>query len=227
MSARDATYTEALARAADHARRWLASVGDRPVRPRESADALRSKFLEHLPEEAMPPEDVVAGGVHRAGPEARGVGARRRRLRPVGGGQPAAAPPGRRRGARRLLGDRRPQVAQRPLRLGDRRRRRHRRALRRDERHRLLPAAAPGWRARRSRLGAGVLAAGARLRRLRGAALAGPARRRRAGRALLRARPADGGGLGRRTGGGGAERSRSTRCWCASTTGPAAAPPTS
>jgi glutamate/tyrosine decarboxylase-like PLP-dependent enzyme len=59
MSARDTTYTEALARAADHARTWLASVGDRPVGPRESADALRSEFLEHLPEEAMPPEDVV------------------------------------------------------------------------------------------------------------------------------------------------------------------------
>ena len=55
-------------------------------------------------------------------PRARRVVPRGRRLRAVGGGQPGAARPGRRRRAGRLVGDRRPQVAQRALRLRHRRR---------------------------------------------------------------------------------------------------------
>ena len=46
--------------------------------------------------------------------------ARRRRLRAVGGGQPARAAPRRRGRARRLVGHRRAQVAERPVRLGHR-----------------------------------------------------------------------------------------------------------
>ena len=48
---------------------------------------------------------------------ARRLAARRRRLRAVGRGEPALSPSHRRRRASRLLGDGRPQVAQRPLRL--------------------------------------------------------------------------------------------------------------
>ena len=89
-------------------------------------------------------------------------------------------------GRRRLVGDRRPQVAQRPLRLRASPSSPHPAA------HRAAMAAsaaylAPARRARRPRLGAGVLAARARLRRLGGAALARARGRRRAGRALLRA----------------------------------------
>ena len=48
----------------------------------------------------------------------RRLGARRRRLRPLGGGEPAASPTSSRGPCRRrLVGDRRPQVAERPVRL--------------------------------------------------------------------------------------------------------------
>ena len=56
-------------------------------------------------------------GVRRGG-RARRLGPRRRRVRPVGGGRALAATPRGRRGARRLVGHRRPQMAQRPLRRG-------------------------------------------------------------------------------------------------------------
>ena len=58
----------------------------------------------------------------------RRLGARRRRVRSVGGGEPAPASPRRGAGRRRLVGDRRAQDAQRALRL--RRRDRARRARR-------------------------------------------------------------------------------------------------
>ena len=102
------------------------------------------------------------------------------------GGGPARGAPRARRRARRLLGHRRPQVAQRPLRL----RHRHRRATRPRTSAamtgaRRLPRAGRGRGARPAGLGAGVLAARPRLPRLRGAAQPGPARRGRARRALL------------------------------------------
>ena len=61
-------------------------------------------------------------GVHRARARARRLGARRRRVRAVGGGLPVVPPPHRGRRARGLLGDRRAQDAERALRLRHRRR---------------------------------------------------------------------------------------------------------
>ena len=52
----------------------------------------------------------------RVGPRGGGLGARRWGVRPVGRGQPAPSPPHRRRRRRRQLGDRHPQVAERPVR---------------------------------------------------------------------------------------------------------------
>ena len=90
-------------------------------------------------------------------------------------------------GARRLVGDRRAQVAQRPLRLRHRLLRPPRRAPRGAGHPVGVP---PPRRARRgprpARLEPGALAARARLPDLRGAALARPQRRRRARRAHLR-----------------------------------------
>lgn len=59
MSGRGDLYDEALARAAEHARAWLASVGDRPVGPRVTADQLLAGFGGPMPEQSTPPEDVV------------------------------------------------------------------------------------------------------------------------------------------------------------------------
>ena len=56
--------------------------------------------------------DPIGAG-HRAGPRARRLGARGRRVRAVGGGLAAAAAPGRRARGCRLLGDRRAQDPQR------------------------------------------------------------------------------------------------------------------
>ena len=53
----------------------------------------------------------------RRGPPARRLGARRRRVRAVGGGEPIDAPSRRRHRAGRLVGHRRAQVAQRAVRL--------------------------------------------------------------------------------------------------------------
>ncbi|SDI84109.1 Glutamate or tyrosine decarboxylase [Frankineae bacterium MT45] len=59
MTARPSDYTAALAAAADHAQRWLASVPDRPVPPQRNADELRSSFGESIPEGAGDPAEVV------------------------------------------------------------------------------------------------------------------------------------------------------------------------
>ena len=91
----------------------------------------------------------------------------------------------------RLVGHRRPQVAQRPLRLRRGRGPRRRRPRRRDGHERRLPRPR-GRRALELRLGAGGLAPRPRVRGLRRAAVAGARRRRGVGRALLRARAAAG-----------------------------------
>ena len=88
--------------------------------------------------------------------------------------------------ARRLVGHRRPQVAQRPLRLRPGDRRRPRRAPPRDER--LAPPTCRRRAPRQLRLHARGLAPRPRLPALRRAALAGPPRPGRADRAQLRAR---------------------------------------
>ena len=59
MSGRDGLYDEALARAAEHARAWLASVGVRPVGPGVTADQLLAGFGGPLPEQSTPPEEVI------------------------------------------------------------------------------------------------------------------------------------------------------------------------
>ena len=118
-----------------------------------------------------------------------GLAPRRRRVRAVGRRLPVS-PLARRRGrACRLVDDRRPQVAERAVRLRDRVRRHpesHRAAMTAQAEYLVQD---PGRGARRGRLDARVLAPCAGLRRLRRAALARPLRRRRPRRALLRARP--------------------------------------
>lgn len=52
-------YGPALDRAAVHARTWLASVADRPVPPRRSADELREGFAAPLPDGPTDPAEVV------------------------------------------------------------------------------------------------------------------------------------------------------------------------
>jgi glutamate/tyrosine decarboxylase-like PLP-dependent enzyme len=59
MSADGGSYDEALSRAAEHARVWLNSVGERPVGPRATADELLAGFGGPLPDQPTPPEDVV------------------------------------------------------------------------------------------------------------------------------------------------------------------------
>jgi glutamate/tyrosine decarboxylase-like PLP-dependent enzyme len=59
MSVQRGSYDKALARAAEHARTWLESVGDRPVGPRTAADELLAGFGGPLPENPTAPEDVV------------------------------------------------------------------------------------------------------------------------------------------------------------------------
>ena len=117
---------------------------------------------------------------------------RRRRVRALGGREPTLPPSRRRQRARRLVGDGRTQVAQRPLRLRRRLLRRSGRTAGGDELHRRLPraggrvggAGADGVHAR-------VLASGPSRPGLRGRPLARCERRRRARGALLRrGRPA-------------------------------------
>ena len=100
-------------------------------------------------------------------------------------GQPAPRPPARRPRARRLVGDRRAQVAQRPLRLGPRLLCRPGGAPRSPRGNGRLPDPGRGLAPRSGRLDAGVLAARPRLRRLRRDPLARPRRRLRSDRALL------------------------------------------
>ncbi|PZS33726.1 MAG: aspartate aminotransferase family protein, partial [Pseudonocardiales bacterium] len=52
-------YSAALDCAATHARKWLASVGDRPVGPQATADDLRAGLGGPLPERRTNPADVV------------------------------------------------------------------------------------------------------------------------------------------------------------------------
>ena len=59
MTARPDNYTPALDAAMIHARSWLASVPERPVPPRMTADELRAEFGETIPEGPSDPVDVV------------------------------------------------------------------------------------------------------------------------------------------------------------------------
>jgi glutamate/tyrosine decarboxylase-like PLP-dependent enzyme len=59
MSAEPGSYDAALERAVAHARSWLASLADRPVRPRLTADDLGTAFGGALPDGPADPADVV------------------------------------------------------------------------------------------------------------------------------------------------------------------------
>lgn len=59
MSVDGDSYERALASAAEHARAWLGSVGERPVAPAVGADQLLGGFAGPLPEGATPPEEVL------------------------------------------------------------------------------------------------------------------------------------------------------------------------
>ena len=50
---------QALTRAHEHARRWLASLGERPVSPRADADAVAAALGRNLPDGPTPATDVV------------------------------------------------------------------------------------------------------------------------------------------------------------------------
>ena len=135
------------------------------------------------------------------------LAARRRRVRPVGGGEPAASrTSGRGPRARRLVGGRRAQVAERPAGHGVRDLRRPLGAPRVARHRRALPAAGGRRRSRSVRARPRVVASRPRLPGLRRAALARPLGRGRARRALLRARRLDGCGARSRGRRRGAER---------------------
>jgi len=59
MSVRGKDYEAALDRAADHARTWLAGVGQRPVPPQADADAVGRTFAGPLPAAGVAPDAVV------------------------------------------------------------------------------------------------------------------------------------------------------------------------
>jgi glutamate/tyrosine decarboxylase-like PLP-dependent enzyme len=59
VTARPEVYAEALDRASAHARSWLASVRDRPVPPRSSADELDAGFSGGLPDRPSDAAEVV------------------------------------------------------------------------------------------------------------------------------------------------------------------------
>ncbi|MFL6163903.1 MAG: pyridoxal phosphate-dependent decarboxylase family protein [Jatrophihabitantaceae bacterium] len=59
MTAREDAYTAALEAAARHARGWLASVPERPVPPRRSADELAKAFGENIPDRPAEPAAVI------------------------------------------------------------------------------------------------------------------------------------------------------------------------
>ena len=111
--------------------------------------------------------------------------------------------------AGRLLGDRRPQVAERPVRQRARLLRPSGGASRGAHRPRRLPRADRRERARPVRVGARVLAPGARLHRLGRAAPSRQERRRRARRRAAAAMPAASPSCWRRRG---ASRSSTTSC---------------
>jgi glutamate/tyrosine decarboxylase-like PLP-dependent enzyme len=59
MPMRADSYDKPLAKAAAHAKTWLASVGDRPVAPRATANEMLAAFGGQLPDDPTPPEEVV------------------------------------------------------------------------------------------------------------------------------------------------------------------------
>ncbi len=83
-------YAAALDRAAVHARTWLASVGDRPVPPRRSADDLHEAFAHPLPDGPSDPAAVVDALAALVEPGLMAMGSGRFFGWVVGGTLPAA-----------------------------------------------------------------------------------------------------------------------------------------
>src|SRR6478609_1884924 len=59
VTVRPEPYVVPLERAHHHARRWLASVGDRPIPPRSDVDTLATRVGGELPAGPVPPGEVV------------------------------------------------------------------------------------------------------------------------------------------------------------------------
>jgi len=59
MTARASLYDKALERASTHAREWLASVPERPVGPRKSADQMAALLARPLPEQPSDPAEII------------------------------------------------------------------------------------------------------------------------------------------------------------------------
>ena len=163
-------------------RRAGAPPGRAPARPsRAGADDRLHAGRQRQQRRVRP-----AGGDRRCSHCGGRLAARGRRLRPVGSRNARPPPPRRRCGARRLVGARRAQAAQRPVRLGDRLLRAPRVAPRgHGGPSQLSRAGRSCGRARPDGLDAGVLASRARIRGLRGPPFARPVGRGGAGRALL------------------------------------------
>ena len=90
MAAHGEDYEPALARAADHARSWLDTVGDRPVGPRASADEVAAALGSPLPRLGQRPADVVDLLAEAAEPGLMAIGSGRFFGWVMGGTLPAA-----------------------------------------------------------------------------------------------------------------------------------------
>ena len=90
MAVRGEEYEPALARAVDHARAWLETVGDRPVGPSASADELAGFFGGPLPRVGQGPAEVIDLLAKGAEPGLMAIGSGRFFGWVMGGTLPAA-----------------------------------------------------------------------------------------------------------------------------------------
>ncbi|MDT4937482.1 MAG: hypothetical protein QOG80_1153 [Pseudonocardiales bacterium] len=90
MSVRGDAYDKALARAAEHARSWLAGVGERPVPPRATADDLAAAFGGALPDGPTSADEVIDLLAAAAEPGLMAIGSGRFFGWVMGGTLPAA-----------------------------------------------------------------------------------------------------------------------------------------
>ncbi|MGA8427807.1 MAG: aspartate aminotransferase family protein, partial [Candidatus Dormiibacterota bacterium] len=90
MSVEASTYDSVLDRVNLHARRWLASVGNRRVGPVVSADEIAEKLGGPLPAQGAPPEEVIDQLAAVAEPGLMAIGSGRFYGWVMGGVLPAA-----------------------------------------------------------------------------------------------------------------------------------------
>ncbi|RKS80223.1 glutamate/tyrosine decarboxylase-like PLP-dependent enzyme [Motilibacter peucedani] len=90
MGARGQDYDRALARADEHARHWLGSVGERPVPPRTDADAVLATLGGLLPESPQAADEVVDALAAAVEPGLMAIGSGRFFGWVMGGTLPAA-----------------------------------------------------------------------------------------------------------------------------------------